>query len=102
MHGRCVCWQTTKCGDEVENGKPAPDCFRAAAARMDMPPTACLVIEDAPTGVQAAMAAGMRVVVVPSLRDPAAYPTPDPACAVGGRLCNVAADLIKHVLIVPS
>ena len=77
--------QTTKCGDEVEHGKPAPDCFRAAAAKMGMPPTACLVIEDAPTGVQAATAAGMRVVVVPSLRDRAAYPTPDPACTVGGR-----------------
>ncbi len=75
--------QVTKCGDEVEKGKPAPDCFRAAAANMGASPEACLVIEDAPSGVAGAAAAGMRVVVVPSLRDPDAYPKPDPSCKAG-------------------
>ncbi|KAK9917563.1 hypothetical protein WJX75_005816 [Coccomyxa subellipsoidea] len=76
-------FQTTKCGDEVENGKPAPDSFLATAQKMGVAPEQCLVIEDAPTGVQAATAAGMRVVVVPSLRDLDAYPKPDSACTSG-------------------
>lgn len=43
----------THCGDEVRHGKPAPDCFRAAAAKLGAAPEDCLVIEDAPSGVQA-------------------------------------------------
>ena len=78
-----LCAQTTRCGDEVQKGKPAPDCFRAAAERMGVPPEACLVIEDAPAGVAAATAAGMRVVAVPSIRDRSAYPDPDRACTAG-------------------
>jgi beta-phosphoglucomutase-like phosphatase (HAD superfamily) len=45
----------------VDRGKPAPDLFLFAAARMGMPPRTCLVIEDSVPGVQAAKAAGMRV-----------------------------------------
>jgi len=81
--------QTTKCGDEVENGKPAPDCFHATAAKIGVAPEDCLVIEDAPAGVQAATAAGMRVVVVPSIRDKDAYPKADPKAAAG-RVANDA------------
>jgi FGGY-family pentulose kinase/HAD superfamily hydrolase (TIGR01509 family) len=45
----------------VSRGKPAPDLFLHAARTMGVPPDACLVIEDSPTGVRAAQAAGMRV-----------------------------------------
>jgi HAD superfamily hydrolase (TIGR01509 family) len=45
---------------EVARGKPAPDLFLHAAARMGVPPRACVVIEDSRYGVQAARAAGMR------------------------------------------
>ncbi|WP_230530613.1 HAD family hydrolase [Microvirga roseola] len=47
---------------EVARGKPAPDLFLHAARRMEIAPEACLVIEDSPAGVQAARAAGMRVI----------------------------------------
>ncbi|AWN38752.1 hydrolase [Methylobacterium radiodurans] len=47
---------------EVTRGKPFPDLFLHAAARMGFPPEACLVIEDSVPGVTAARAAGMRVV----------------------------------------
>jgi pseudouridine-5'-monophosphatase len=48
-------------GDQVTNGKPAPDIFlRAAHAWQPAPaPAACLVFEDAPSGLAAAKAAGM-------------------------------------------
>jgi len=46
---------------EVARGKPAPDIFLHAAARMGHAPGTCVVIEDSPNGVRAARAAGMRV-----------------------------------------
>ncbi|HEU4396427.1 MAG TPA: HAD family hydrolase [Actinomycetota bacterium] len=45
---------------EVAEGKPAPDLFLHAAARLGAEPTACAVVEDSGYGVQAARAAGMR------------------------------------------
>lgn len=47
---------------EVARGKPAPDLFLHAASRMKARPEECLVIEDSPAGIQAARAAGMRVI----------------------------------------
>lgn len=46
----------------VERGKPSPDLFLHAAAQLGVDPTHCLVIEDSPHGVSAAIAAGMRVI----------------------------------------
>jgi HAD superfamily hydrolase (TIGR01509 family) len=46
---------------EVANGKPAPDLFLHAAARMGWDPAGCLVVEDSLNGIRAARAAGMRV-----------------------------------------
>jgi HAD superfamily hydrolase (TIGR01509 family) len=45
--------------DEVERGKPDPDLFFYAAERMDVVPERCIVVEDSPWGVVAAVAAGM-------------------------------------------
>ncbi|MBX2806538.1 MAG: HAD family hydrolase [Hyphomicrobiales bacterium] len=45
----------------VKNGKPAPDLFLLAAQQMQVDPGRCIVIEDSPAGVEAAMRAGMRV-----------------------------------------
>lgn len=53
-------------GNEVERGKPAPDLFLLAAKRVGVAPSACVVFEDAPLGVAAAVAAGMRAVAVPN------------------------------------
>jgi HAD superfamily hydrolase (TIGR01509 family) len=45
---------------DVARGKPAPDLFLHAAARMGVPPAQCAVVEDSRYGVEAARAAGMR------------------------------------------
>jgi HAD superfamily hydrolase (TIGR01509 family) len=48
-------------GDEVAHGKPAPDLFLHAARTMTTAAAGCVVVEDSPSGVLAAKAAGMRV-----------------------------------------
>jgi HAD superfamily hydrolase (TIGR01509 family) len=51
-------------GDEVTRGKPAPDLFLMAAERLGIEPADAVVLEDSPLGVEAAKAAGMRVIAV--------------------------------------
>ena len=91
LHSIFTC---VSCGDEVTNGKPAPDCFRAAAAKLGLEPSECLAIEDAPAGVESAVAAGLRVAVVPSLRDHQAYPKPLPDAPAGASFCCLS-DRVK-------
>lgn len=47
-------------GDDIRRKKPDPEGFLLAAARLGVPPAQCLVIEDAPNGIKAARAGGMR------------------------------------------
>lgn len=47
---------------DVRHGKPAPDLFLHAANRMNVKPSACIVVEDSPVGVAAGVAAGMTVI----------------------------------------
>lgn len=51
---------------EVKRNKPAPDVYLLAAAKLNLAPAECLAVEDTPTGMQAALAAGMPCVVIPS------------------------------------
>lgn len=57
--------------DQVERGKPAPDIFLLAARELDLDPARCTVLEDAALGVEAALAAGMTCICVPSPETPA-------------------------------
>lgn len=57
-------FEVTVAGDEVANGKPAPDMFLLTAERLGVAPEDCVVIEDSPPGVQAGLAAGMHTVAV--------------------------------------
>ena len=52
------------CGDDVANGKPAPDVFLLAAQKLALAPADCLVIEDAHAGIEAAHRAGIPVLAV--------------------------------------
>jgi HAD superfamily hydrolase (TIGR01509 family) len=58
------------CFEDYERGKPFPDPFLVAAERIRVKPADCLVFEDSPTGVEAAKAAGMQYVFVPSAGRP--------------------------------
>lgn len=52
--------------DDVVNGKPHPEPYLTAAARLGLTPDQCVVVEDAPAGLAAAHAAGMRTIAVAS------------------------------------
>ena len=57
-------------GDEIPNGKPAPDIYIEAAMRIDVPPDQCVAIEDSKVGVLSAAAANMHTIMVPDLKPP--------------------------------
>ncbi len=59
----------TVVGDEVRNGKPHPEPYLAAARALSVSPRDCVVLEDSPTGVQSATAAGCHVIAIPHVVD---------------------------------
>ena len=59
-------FQALVSGEEVQNGKPAPDVFLRAAELLKVEPMSCLVLEDVPNGIKAAKAAGMLAIAVSS------------------------------------
>jgi HAD superfamily hydrolase (TIGR01509 family) len=56
--------------DDVTRGKPDPEPFLTAAARLGIRPDACIVLEDAPAGIRAAHAAGTMPIMVPDAVQP--------------------------------
>lgn len=63
-------------GDQVPRGKPFPDIFLAAASRLGVEPASCVAFEDAPMGVLAARAAGMKTVALASSFTPEVLSAP--------------------------
>ena len=59
-------------GDEVARAKPDPALYLLAAERLGVDPAECIAFEDSENGAKAALAAGLRVVVVPDLKHPPA------------------------------
>lgn len=58
------CFQALVSAEDVTIGKPDPQVFLTAASRLNAPPAHCIVVEDAPAGVEAARRAGMRSIGV--------------------------------------
>jgi beta-phosphoglucomutase family hydrolase len=69
--------------EDVRHGKPDPEVFLLAAAALGRPPAECIVFEDAPVGIEAALAGGMRAVGVATTHGGHALAR---AHAVAGRL----------------
>lgn len=57
------------CGDEVCNGKPAPDIYLKCFNKFNFEKTETLILEDANAGAKAAIASGIRLILVPDLSD---------------------------------
>lgn len=67
-------------GSDVKNKKPDPELFLLAAERMGIEPATCVIIEDAPNGVQAAKAAGAKCIAVTNSTDAAKLSEADLVC----------------------
>ncbi|MDD4931985.1 MAG: HAD family phosphatase [Methylacidiphilaceae bacterium] len=64
---------TIVAAEDVSRGKPDPEVFLVAAARLRVPPHRCVVFEDAPAGVEAGKRAGMKVVALTTTRAPEVF-----------------------------
>jgi HAD superfamily hydrolase (TIGR01509 family) len=72
--GIAGCFSAVVSSEEVARGKPFPDVYLEAAARLGADPASCIAVEDSTNGLRAAAAAGMEVLAVPNPHDP---PAPD-------------------------
>ena len=83
----------TVCGEDVRRPKPDPEPYLLAAARLGAPAAGCVVLEDSPTGIAAAQAAGCPVIAVPSVPVP-----PGPGLITVKSLDEVGFDLLEQLV----
>jgi len=94
VSGLAPLFEATVSSEEVERGKPAPDVFLEAAARLAVPPEHCAAVEDSGNGIRAAHAADMRVLAIPNRR----YPPPDDALALADVVLDSIDELVPEVV----
>jgi len=87
-------FRVTVSSEEVARGKPAPDVYLEAAARLACDPTSCAAIEDSANGIRSAHAAGMRVVAIPN----PAFPPPDDVLALAAVVLDTIRELRPEVV----
>lgn len=80
--------------EDVSRGKPDPEVFLKAAAKLGVEPSACVVIEDAQVGIRAAKAAGMKALAVTTTH-PAASLSPEMPDRIEDTLVNVNAASLR-------
>ena len=95
-HGLTPFFDGIVTGDEIERGKPDPDIYLRAAKKLGIGADACLVIEDALSGIAAGKAAGMRVAAIPDRRFVDARDYEKEADYVLGNLSEIPA-LVRRV-----
>ncbi len=95
-HGLTPFFDGIVTGDEIERGKPDPDIYLRAAKKLGIRADACLVIEDALSGITAGKAAGMRVAAIPDKRFVDALDYEKEADYVLGNLSEIPA-LVRRV-----
>jgi beta-phosphoglucomutase-like phosphatase (HAD superfamily) len=82
-------------GADVQRGKPDPQVFETAAARMGVSPSSCVVVEDAPVGLEAARRAGMRCIGLLGTHPAAALSAAD---RVIRRLGELRPETVREIL----
>jgi HAD superfamily hydrolase (TIGR01509 family) len=89
-------FEATVSSEEVARGKPAPDVYLEAAARLGVDPARCVAVEDSASGIRSAHAAGMRVIAYPNRH----YPPADDALALADTVVSGLADVAPRLLAV--
>lgn len=86
---------------DIQRGKPAPDCFLLAAERSGLKPGECVVVEDAPVGVEAAVAAGIACIAFVSSNTPASLREAG-AARVVERMSEITPMLARELIAEPA
>lgn len=94
VSGLAAEFAATVSSEEVPRGKPAPDVYLAAAARIGADAAACAAVEDSSNGVRSAAAAGMRVIAVPRPE----YPVDPDALALAAVTLDAVAELTPETI----
>jgi HAD superfamily hydrolase (TIGR01509 family) len=97
LSGLAPFFQATVSSEEVPRGKPAPDVYLEAAARVGVEPPRCAAVEDSHNGIRSAKAAGMRVLAVPN----PSYP-PDEAALAEADLVLRSLDELTPAAVDPT
>ncbi len=63
-------FKTLTTGDMVEHSKPDPEIYLLACKSVNLPPEQCVAVEDSPNGAKSALAAGLKVIIVPDKIQP--------------------------------
>jgi len=87
--GISACFDATVSSEEVPRGKPSPDVYLEAARRLDVPAPDSAAVEDSASGIRAAKAAGMSVVVFPNRH----YPPDEEALALADAVVDSPAEV---------
>ena len=94
LAGLAESFAATVSSEEVPRGKPAPDVYVEAAARLGVDPARCAAIEDSHSGIRSAKAAGMRVIAVPN----PSFPPGEDALAEADAVLDSLAELTPQVV----
>ena len=84
-------------GFDVVHGKPAPDCFLLAAERLGLTPSHCVVVEDAPAGIAAALAGKMPVIALVGTHPADRLHSAGATCVVN-RLAEITPQLVESLI----
>jgi HAD superfamily hydrolase (TIGR01509 family) len=85
-------------GDQVVQGKPAPDPYLKAASELGVDVSNCLALEDSDNGAMSAFSAGIRVIVVPDLKQPSSV-IKEIALAICNSLLEVKEMILQNFLM---
>jgi HAD superfamily hydrolase (TIGR01509 family) len=91
-------FEATVSSEEVAAGKPAPDVYLEAAARLGARPDRCAAIEDSENGISSAAAAGMRIVAIPNR----VFPPGAEALALADVVLDSVAELRPEAIVAAS